>query len=108
MCDRVMRRTEQHDPTGKGQHGRRTRAAYGGGSMTEREPGVWRLRVMTSRGQVERTFRGGNTAARRAANDLAGEPPNAGATYPFSWSTVALCCDTERSVRAHKGTLGTD
>jgi len=36
--------------------------------MTERAPGVWRLRVMTSRGQVERTFRGGNTAARRAAN----------------------------------------
>ena len=53
----------------------KTRAAYGGGSMTERADGVWRLRVMTSRGQVERSFRGGQTAARRALNELASEQP---------------------------------
>src|SRR5664280_2786518 len=43
--------------------------------MTERADGVWRLRVMTSRGQVERSFRGGQTAARRALNELASEQP---------------------------------
>jgi integrase len=53
----------------------KTRAAYGGGSMTERADGVWRLRVMTSRGQVERIFRGEQTAARRALNELASEQP---------------------------------
>jgi integrase len=38
---------------------------YGGGSMTERSPGVWRLRVMTSQGQVERSFRGSRSSATR-------------------------------------------
>ncbi|MHB1488305.1 MAG: tyrosine-type recombinase/integrase [Acidimicrobiales bacterium] len=43
--------------------------------MTERAPGVWRLRVMTSQGQIERTFRGGQTPARRALSELVGEQP---------------------------------
>jgi len=43
--------------------------------MTERAPGVWRLRVMTDRGQVERIFRGGQRAARKSLTDLAGESP---------------------------------
>jgi len=51
------------------------RAAYGAGSMTERAPGVWRLRVMTDRGQVERILRGGQRGARKALTDLAGESP---------------------------------
>jgi integrase len=51
-------------------------AYYGRGSMRERTPGVWRLRVMTSRGQVERIFRGTQTAAREALNDLVAEKPS--------------------------------
>ncbi len=51
-------------------------AYYGRGSMIERTPGVWRLRVMTSRGQVERIFRGSQTAAREALNQLAAEKPS--------------------------------
>jgi len=53
----------------------KSRAAYGAGSMTERVPGVWRLRVMTDRGQVERIFRGGQRAARKVLHDLAGQSP---------------------------------
>lgn len=51
-------------------------AYYGRGSMSERTPGAWRLRVMTSRGQAERIFRGSQTAAREALNQLAAEKPS--------------------------------
>lgn len=44
--------------------------------MSERTPGVWRLRVMTSRDQIERIFRGSQTAAREALDELAAEKPS--------------------------------
>jgi integrase len=56
--------------------GRGRAAYYGRGSMTERAPGVWRLRVMTRRGQIERIFRGNQTAAREALTELATEKPS--------------------------------
>lgn len=43
------------------------RRGYGGGSMRERAPGVWSLRVMNGSGkQVERTFKGTEPKARKA------------------------------------------
>ena len=57
-----------------------TKAQYGTGTMTEREPGVWRLRVYVGRDpvtgsprQVSRTFRGKPRAARDALNLLIAE-----------------------------------
>ncbi len=59
------------------------RAAYDGrGTMSVRTPGVWRLRVMTGRGQVERIFRGSKTAAREALIELAAEKPSPTADRP--------------------------
>lgn len=55
-----------------------TRQAYGAGSMREREPGVWRLRVMVKGKQVERTFRGTETAARKELRRLTVEDAPAG------------------------------
>ena len=42
-----------------------TRQSYDAGSISEREPGVWRLRVMINGKQVQRTFRGTEAAARK-------------------------------------------
>jgi len=61
--------------------------------MTERSPGVWRLRVMTDQGQVERIFRGGQRAARNALTDLAGESPVA-ATSETPRRSVGQLLDT--------------
>jgi hypothetical protein len=43
------------------------------GGMTERAPGVWRLRVRNEYGQIERTFRGSKTAAAKELATLAGQ-----------------------------------
>ena len=51
------------------------RAAYGAGSMTEKAPGVWRLRAMANGRQIERTFRGTEAAARKHLRSLADEAP---------------------------------
>lgn len=51
------------------------RQTYGNGSMTERGPGIWRLRVMSNGKQVQETFRGTEAAARRALGKLAQKPP---------------------------------
>jgi integrase len=40
--------------------------------MTERAPGVWRLRVRNEYGQIEKTFRGSKTAAAKELASLAG------------------------------------
>jgi integrase len=50
------------------------RAAYGAGSMTEKAPGVWRLRAMSNGRQVERTFRGTEAAARKHLRTITDEP----------------------------------
>ncbi len=55
-----------------------TRQAYGSGSMTEREPGLWRLRVMVDGKQVQRTFRGSKAAATKELAKLGGQPPTPG------------------------------
>ena len=47
-----------------------TRAAYGHGSITEKKPGVYSVRVRIDGRQVERTFRGTAAAARKFARDL--------------------------------------
>jgi len=47
-----------------------TRQSYGAGSMSVREPGVWRLRVMVEGKQVQRTFRGTEAAARKELRQL--------------------------------------
>ena len=52
-----------------------SRQAYGSGSMTEREPGVWRLRVMVDGKQRQETFRGTEAAARKHLRKMA---PNDG------------------------------
>ncbi len=74
-----------------------TTQAYGAGSMTEREPGVWRLRVMVKGKQVERTFRGTEPAARKELRNLtvedAPEAPPVGNARTFGdlltkWSAV--------------------
>src|SRR5450755_3545987 len=51
------------------------RQTYGNGSMTERGPGIWRLRVMSNGKQVQETFRGTEAAARRTLGKLAQKPP---------------------------------
>jgi len=51
-----------------------TRQSYGAGSMSEREPGVWRLRVMVDGKQVQRTFRGTEAAARKELRKLDVQP----------------------------------
>ena len=48
-----------------------SRQAYGSGSMTEREPGVWRLRVMVDGKQRQETFRGTEAAARKHLRKMA-------------------------------------
>jgi len=48
-----------------------TRQAYGSGSMTERGPGVWRLRVMVDGKQRQETFRGTEAAARKRLRNMA-------------------------------------
>ena len=48
-----------------------SRQAYGSGSMTEREPGVWRLRVMVDGKQRQETFRGTEAAARKHLRTMA-------------------------------------
>ena len=48
-----------------------SRQAYGSGSMTEREPGVWRLRVMVDGKQRQETFRGTEAAARKRLRTMA-------------------------------------
>lgn len=62
-----------------------TRQAYGSGSITKRAPGVWRLRVMVDGKQMQRTFRGTETAARRALRswtpDEETEPTGDGPTF---------------------------
>lgn len=58
-----------------------TRQAYGSGSMTERGPGVWRLRVMTDGKQRQETFRGTEAAARKRLRNMApGEARTASVT----------------------------
>jgi len=52
------------------------RNGYGGGSMLERSPGVWRLRVMGTDAagrptRIDRTFRGSKTVARAELSRLA-------------------------------------
>jgi integrase len=54
-----------------------TREAYGSGSMSEREPGVWRLRVMVDRKQRQETFRGTEAAARKRLRTMAPDPDEA-------------------------------
>lgn len=58
-----------------------TRQAYGSGSMTERGPGVWRLRVMVDGKQRQETFRGTEAAARKRLRNMApGETRTASVT----------------------------
>lgn len=59
-----------------------TRQAYGSGSMTERGPGVWRLRVMVNGKQRQETFRGTEAAARKRLRNLAPGEEKAGVASP--------------------------
>jgi integrase len=53
-----------------------TRQAYGSGSMSEREPGVWRLRVVIDGKQRQETLRGTEAAARKHLRSMdPGEQP---------------------------------
>ncbi len=51
-----------------------TRQAYGSGSMSQRAPGVWRLRIMVNGKQVQKTFKGTEAAARKALKALDVQP----------------------------------
>jgi len=61
-----------------------TRQAYGSGSMTERGPGVWRLRVMVDGKQRQETFRGTEAAARKRLRNMAPGEIRAASATPTS------------------------
>lgn len=58
------------------------RASYGGGSVVEVRPGVWRIRVSADSRRIDRTVKGNEAQAIRVKNQIQGEVSTGAYTAP--------------------------